>query len=281
MSAGNEMPERGDQPLKKEIKHFTTMAREAWDEVNPRHQSYKKKSGHKKKFLRKNYHTLPAPLHEAFLDYGLEGRSVLHLCCNDGEELVSLKKLNAGRCVGVDISSSAIHSARVLAAGLHLDATFEVADVYDLPDAAYGRFDYVLLTVGALCWLPDLKAFFATATSQLKDGGHLVIMEQHPFSAIVEDDMKVSETFGYFDKTPYEEAGDLDYLGKEAYEGKTCYTFHHTLADIFSALLENKLQLSRFEEHPDDLSNLKRELERAPQTFPLSYLLVATLNIPT
>lgn len=258
-----------------DIKRFTSKVQEAWDEVNPRHQAYKKKSGQKKKFLRKNYHTLPAPLHEAFLDFGLEGKSVLHLCCNDGEELVSLKKLNAGKCVGVDISSSAIHSAKVLAAGLHLDVQFETRDVYDLEVNEYGSFDYVLITVGALCWLPNLKSFFEVASGQLKNGGHVLIMEQHPFSDIVEDDMRISDKYGYFDKAPYEEAGDLDYYGKESYQGKTCYSFQHTLSDIFSALIANKFFTERFEEFPDDISNIKGELEKAKRPFPLSYLVAA------
>lgn len=272
------MPDFDESQPKKDIKRYTDMAREAWDEVNPRHQSYKKKSGHKQKFLRKSYHTLSAPLHEAFLDFEMEGKSILHLCCNDGEELVSLKKLGAGKCTGVDISASAVHSAKVLAAGLHLDVQFMTADVYDLAPAAYGKYDYVLLTVGALCWLPDLGKFFDTVSDQLKKGGHVVILEQHPFSGIVEDDMTISTTFGYFDKTPYEESGDLDYLGKEAYEGKKCYTFNHTLGDVLSALIQNGFALKRFEEHPDDISNLKTELEKAPHPFPLSYLLVSQLT---
>ena len=90
------------------------------------------------------------------------GRSLLHLQCHFGQDTLSWAHRGAARVVGLDFSEPAVETARELAAELGYGpdrAAFVAADVYDaaeaVPDTAY---DIVYTGIGALNWLPDLRA---------------------------------------------------------------------------------------------------------------------------
>jgi tRNA (mo5U34)-methyltransferase len=95
-------------------------------------------------------------LHRIFPE-GLEGRSVLDCACNCGAFLFYAKEAGAGRCVGFDIREHWIRQARFLAEHRRQpsdEMTFEVADLYDLPQLGLGRFD-VTFFFGIFYHLPD------------------------------------------------------------------------------------------------------------------------------
>lgn len=258
-------------------KKYINANKTAWEEVNALHQEFKK--SYKKSLIEdKNYVAIHQRLLEVLNDIGFKDKHILQLCCNDGEELISLRKLGAGSCTGVDISEAAIASARELNDALGLDCRFYVKDVHEIEDIIHETFDIVLITVGALVWLPDLELFFEKAAGTMCKNATLIIQEQHPFSWIIDEDMKLSETDLYFEKGPYEEEGSLDYLGNADYRGSINYTFNYTLSELINAQIKNNLQIERFEEYPYDISNLRKDIEDKEISFPLSYICISTLH---
>ncbi len=95
-----------------QIKDYTNANREAWNEVTPKHQAYAKEKLDEL-FSRSGY---IIQNHEALLNIfktlPIEGKDLIHLCCNNGSELLSIKNMGANRCVGIDICDEAITEAR-------------------------------------------------------------------------------------------------------------------------------------------------------------------------
>lgn len=159
----------------------------SWNAATRAHDSHK---GDQAAFLRAGGSTLfPEELE---LLGEVRGRRLLHLCCNGGQDTLSLAALGA-RVTGVDISDEAVATARRLARETGLEATFERADVYDwLPRAAAAvaggtpPWDLVFSSYGALCWLSDLRAFARGVAAVLAPGGRLAWIEFHPFTAALE-----------------------------------------------------------------------------------------------
>ncbi len=248
--------------------------KKAWLEVNDFHQNFKEK--YKENLVKdKDFVAIDYNLLHTMERLDFVGKSILHVCCNDGEELISLKKKGADRCVGIDLSDNAIVSARELNEKLKFDCQFYSDNVYNAENHISETFDFVLITVGALVWLPDLNKLFNILSKCMHFGSQLVIHEQHPFSWIIDEEQKLSKTDLYFVKGPYKEKGGLDYLGKEEYEGNDNYTFNYTLAELFNTQIKNGLNIQSFEEFPFDISNLKSDIEKENVSFPLSYICIS------
>src|SRR6185437_2712214 len=111
------------------------------------------------------------------------GLEILHLQCHFGLDSLTLAQHGA-RVVGLDFSAPAIEAARRLAAELKLSdrAQFVASDVYEAAAALpeHARFDRILVSWGALCWLPDMIAWAALIARFLKPGGWLALAEAHP-----------------------------------------------------------------------------------------------------
>ncbi len=246
----------------------------AWSEVNEFHQEFKKK--YKMEFVKnRDFVAIDDRLLQTMQNLNFNGKSILHICCNDGEELISLKKKGAGKCAGIDISTKAIASAKELNKNLGFDCKFYSDNVYNIENHISETFDFILITVGALAWLPNLDLLFKKLIELMNSGARLIIQEQHPFSWLIDDEMKLSKTDLYFKKGPYKEKGTLDYLGNQDYEGSDNYTFNYTLGELFNAQIKNGLSLQSFQEFPFDISNLKATIENEEVSFPLSYICIS------
>jgi SAM-dependent methyltransferase len=210
---------------------------------------------------------------------GLAGKAVAQLSCNNARELISVKMAGAGRCVGFDISEAFIEQGQRLVAASGVDVELVRTNVYDIDDSHTQRFDLVYVTIGTLGWLPDVARFFALAARLLRPGGELLVYEMHAFLNLFDDLNLTPEApnlaRSYFDRGPSKYEGCNDYFDPTAVVTSPSYWFHHTLADIISALLKSGLALTAFEEYPHDLSGTFAALERAPMSLPLSYSLLA------
>ncbi|MEL6820816.1 MAG: methyltransferase domain-containing protein, partial [Calditrichota bacterium] len=177
----------------KPIKQFTDQNRIAWEEVNHYHQQAKQKV--KERFRAEpEFLALDRHLKARLSELGISGKSLLHLMCNDGEELMSAKRMGAERCIGIDISSTAIDSANELAKQLGLEnVSFKQSDAYDVDIQMLDNrpFDIAMTTVGALCWLPDLSLFFRRLNSFLATGAKVLIHEIHPVSYLLDDELNL------------------------------------------------------------------------------------------
>lgn len=167
--------------------------RRSWNAATRAHNSHKREQA---AFLRGGGSTLFPE--ELALVGALSGRSLLHICCNAGQDTLSLARLGA-RATGVDISDEAIAFAEKLSIDSGIAAEFERADIYDwLPRAAAARrrFDRVLMSYGVLGWMSDLEALFAGIAGVLEHGGRVVSLEFHPSLMMFDDELRLS--YPYF-----------------------------------------------------------------------------------
>ncbi len=164
--------------------------RRSWNAVVPAHASHRPGQA---AFLRSGGSTL-FPEERALLG-DLEGRTLLHLLCNDGQDSLSLAALGAS-VTGVDISDAAIERARQLSAESGIAARFVRADLYDYLGALAGeRFERIYCGYGAICWLEDLAAFAHAVSAALAPGGHFALMEFHPASNMFDAQWRLTHAY--------------------------------------------------------------------------------------
>jgi ubiquinone/menaquinone biosynthesis C-methylase UbiE len=262
-----------------DLKRITESNRAAWNEVMPLHQ---RAAGEKwdRLFAQPGYVRLDEIEIGLFHQLGLKGKSVVHLCCNNGVELLSLKNLGAGECVGFDICDAAIREASERASKCQIDCQFVRSDVYEI-DAGYAdRFDLAYISVGCLGWMPDLELFFEKSAALLRRGGQVFIREIHPFSEMLP--LSQGDAAGglrvvgpYFKPEPYVEQGGLDYVGNSDYPaGATQYWFVHTLSSIVMGLIHQGITIEHFSESEQAVSPHQRHIEAAQDGVPLSYVMI-------
>ena len=171
----------------------------------------------------------------------VQNKSLLHLQCHFGQDTLSWARLGA-KVTGVDLSSTAIKSARELNQALALDATFVECDVYGFDEINHQRFDIVYTSYGVLIWLPDLDRWANTISKALKPGGEFHLVEFHPFNDLLAG-------YSYFSK----EEPDIEEEGTytENCDGtlQTMVTWPHPVSDVVSALIRAGLFIELFEEH--------------------------------
>ena len=211
------------------------------------------------------------------------GQAVAQVCCNNGRELLSIRNLGAGRCVGFDISDEFIAQARKLNVAARQNCEFVQSDAYAIPASYQGKFDLVYLTVGALGWMPDLPSFIYVLVGLLKPGGTLLLYEMHPFLDMLDPVNQADPTnplklrHSYFKADPFVDTGGLDYYSHQEYESKPQYWFHHKLSDILGAVLKAGLVIKTFDEYPHDISAVFEHLEKLQVNVPMCYVLEACL----
>lgn len=236
--------------------------RRAWNEATKAHNSHKADQA---RFLRDGGSTLFPEELELLGD--IQGKRLLHLQCNAGQDTLSLARLGA-RVTGVDISDVAIDVARQLAADSGIPGVFHRADVYDwLEEAARRseRFDVVFCSYGFLVWLSDIRAWARGIASILSPGGRFVMIEFHPFLAMLDDHgRQIAHDYGGGWLWTFDE-GIGDYvawagpsLAPSGYlEGVQDFRNPHPshefvwgVGDLVSALLDAGLRLEALREYP-------------------------------
>src|SRR5947208_7391471 len=97
---------------------------------------------------------------------GLVGKTLLDIGCGTGFFALETLRQGASSCIGVDLSSAAIHEANEFAkeSGLQDRARFEVADAASIQHAA----DIVVMDK-VLCCYPDADSLLKTASSSSSD----------------------------------------------------------------------------------------------------------------
>jgi ubiquinone/menaquinone biosynthesis C-methylase UbiE len=205
----------------------------------------------------------------------LAGKSVVQLACNNGRELISVKKAGAGRCVGVDLSEGFIEQARQLASLANVDVEFICTNVYELPHDLDGSFDLVYITIGVFGWLADVDTFIEIIARLLKPGGQLFIYEMHPILNMFEAEKGLEIDDSYFRVEPFVDDTSPDYYDpSQVVEGKS-YWFPYKLSDIIGGCLKHGLSLEHFEEYGHDLSMVYAAFEHFDKKPPLSFSLLA------
>lgn len=263
-------------PSDDDLIDVTTQNIQAWDEVAPIHA----KHNHERllKDVRSPRFSALDEVETGLLeDLHVAGKDVAQVCCNNGRELLSVKRMGAARCVGFDGAQGFITQARELADAAGLEAEFVCTDIYDLDPAHANAFDIVTITIGVLGWMPDIDRFFEVVAGLIRPGGALFIYEQHPVMEMFktgDDDEPVEFELSYFSKEPYVETDGLDYYGFTEYDAKPVTSFIHTMSDVIMAGVRQGMAVEHFREYPDHISNAWYNLEAADLGVPMSYTLV-------
>jgi ubiquinone/menaquinone biosynthesis C-methylase UbiE len=268
-----------------DLKEYTRANRDAWNEVMPKHQKvYKEELD--TLFARPGYIITfqnDKDVLRIFDKVNIRGKDVIHMCCNNGVELMSIKNMGANRCVGIDISEIAIDEASERAKKCNIDCEFIRSDVYELPENLFNSFDIVQITPGCIGWMPDINMFFNICRKVLRPEGFFFINEVHPFSELLPfDDSDVENRLQivdkYFHDGPIIENISLDYIGGEQYKAKTQYWFVHTISDLVMALNRNGFRITEFIESTCDVSAGHRKIEALNAQIPLSMILLSETN---
>jgi len=260
-----------------ERRAFTDANRLAWDEAAPAHAKANK-ARLLEQFSTPGSCTLDDHCLDRLKEIGFAGKSIAQLGCNNGRELLSLKNLGAGRCVGFDASAAFIAQARELAAvATQTDVTFVTTDIYMIPTEHTDPFDIVMSTIGVLGWMPDIDGFFDVAARLTRAGGHLFVEEMHPVLLMYEPGEGKGASYlkySYFRQEPWVEKNGLDYYTGTTYESKPNYAFPHTLSDIVMGAIGAGFTLRHFAELDFDISLFCSDLEQHEAKPPLGMTMV-------
>jgi len=261
---------------------YTAANRAAWEASAPYHEEGAEFAALLEGFAKPGFSCLDAVLTERLMALEVAGKDVAQICCNNGREILSVKNLAAGRCVGFDQSAAFLAQARRLAEAGGITCDFVEGDVYKIAEAspgAYdGAFDIVLITIGVFGWMPELGAFFDVVTRLLRPGGALLVYEEHPIMNMFEpgaaDPLKPVNS--YFKAKPFEDTGAIVYDGTQDLPGETQYWFVHKLSDVMSACLERGLAIEHVREYAHNINADEFEIYKDQEAqLPLSYMLVA------
>ena len=252
--------------------YYTKRNIASWDEVASIHESINTTLTEDVK--RGNYNNLNPDFNELVDSYSIQNKSVIHVCCNNGIDLISLKKKGAGRCVGVDGSSAFIEQAIKLAKSAdQSDIEYLCSDIYELP-AHLNSYDFVMITVGVLGWMPDINKFMDTCSSLLVPGGCLLLEDLHPILGMYEEGSPSFIDSSYFNAEPFRDTDGLDYFTYEKYDAKENFWFHHTLEKILMSALSFDLKLEHIKELNYNIGNFCADLQTADNNPPLGINLV-------
>ncbi len=187
----------------------------------------------------------------------VSGKSLLHLQCHFGLDTISWARLGA-KVTGIDFSEKAIMKAKELSKELNLSTNFIQTNIYDIPKNISEQFDIVFTSYGVLCWLPDLEKWAEIIDLCLKPGGIFYIVESHPFTDMIDYEIKDNLILKYpytsKDGKPlkYEEDGTYTDVEGEGtiLENKTGYEWAHSFSCIINSLLSAGLQIEYVHEFP-------------------------------
>jgi ubiquinone/menaquinone biosynthesis C-methylase UbiE len=180
---------------------------------------------------------LPPQVRHALAD--LTGKRVLDLQCGTGESAAQLAELGA-TVTGVDSSAEALAIARERWPRI----LWIEGDVQSLPrELRRGRFDLAYAGWNS-DWLHDLSAWAAGIASALREGGDVLVFDEHPAAKAVDGLMHWRE----------------DYF----HEGERR---SWRLGQIVTALAQAGFAVRALEEYPQSPGNVRHHDARIPGTF--------------
>ena len=254
--------------------------RKAWNASAPHHLKSERYRRLLDGFKKPGFSCLDDLLEERLKALGINGKDIAHLCCNNGCEVLSAKNLGAARAVGFDQAGAFLEQAESFRQAGGIEARFVETSVLDIDESFDETFDIIMVTIGALGWLPDLPRFITVVRRLLRAGGALCIHEQHPIMVMMEpfepnpDPTRL--IYSYFKPEPFEEEGPIVYDGRTVPGDQKHYWFVHTLADILSACLDHGFQIEHFKEYPHNISSADFDIfNDQPAQLPQCYMLVA------
>jgi SAM-dependent methyltransferase len=177
----------------------------------------------------------------------VQGKSILHLQCHFGQDSLSLARMGA-QVTGIDLSDAAITKAREINTSLGTQAEFICCDVYSLKEHLHKKFDIVFTSYGTIGWLPDMDQWAGIVQHFLNPGGEFIMAEFHPLVWMYNNEF-TEIGYSYFNTGPIIEESTGTYTDRNAPIQYTEYGWNHALEEVFTALLNQGLQLQVFKEY--------------------------------
>lgn len=181
----------------------------------------------------------------------VSGKTLLHLQCHIGTDTLSWARLGA-TVTGVDLSDKSIELARRLSRDCGTPATFVEAELYDSPGVISEKFDIVYTGIGALCWIPDIRAWAKVVSGFLKPGGVFHLRDGHPVLQSLDENSDDEFRIVH----PYLEAGGVMEFSEPITDGvdgelghRTQYEWPHGLGEIVTALIDAGMKIEFVHEH--------------------------------
>jgi len=224
---------------------------------------------------------LDKPLNDFLDQVDLSNKIVGQFCTNNGRELLSIATRGIQQGYGFDIAKNMVDYANQVAIKTNLPVTFIETNILEIDDTYNNTFDYLFITVGALCWFENLDVFFSIVGKVLKKGGKLVINEAHPVINLLATDDEPGFIIGhekemvydYFKSEPWE-TESMGYMTENQKQSSKFYSFSHTLSSIINSISKHQMSINSFFEFDYCIANLLNHLDH--QGIQLSYLLVAS-----
>ena len=235
-------------PTNPKDKPYFDLNREWWDEVVPVHEASR---GYDRAGFLRGQKAL-CPVERAELGPLVAGKKLLHLQCHFGMDTLNWARLGA-IVTGLDFSLAAIEAARRLSTKSGIPGRFVHANVYDAAAALEEKFDIVYTGIGALNWLPDIRAWAQVAAACLADGGRLYVYEGHPMLWTLDserDDGLLVVRERYFElPDPMLFEGDSTYVDGPKLQKRKTAEWNHGLGAIITAVIDAGLKISFVHEH--------------------------------
>lgn len=224
---------------------------------------------------------LEKPMIEFLDQEDLTDKVIGQFCCNNGRELLSISKRGIRHGYGFDIAKNMVSYGNETASKAQLPVTLIEANILEIDHTYHNQFDFLFITVGALCWFHDLFPLFSICEKVLKPNGKLVIHESHPTVNMLatEDEPRFIKghekelVYDYFKTEPWE-TGSMGYMTENQELSSKFYSFTHPMSSIITAIVQNKLMINSLSEYDYCIANLVPHLNH--QGLPLSYFLVAS-----
>lgn len=222
----------------------------AWDERVPAHWDSAMYRHHADALRRGD-----PMLHQGLVDLAgdQQGKSLIHLQCHMGMETLAWALLGAST-VGVDFSPNAVDKANTLRDELKLNTRFICANVYDTPDHLGGEtFDTVFVSIGSLCWLPDMTRWAQLVASLLKPNGLLLLNDVHPVINMLDDHDHppgFAVTYPYLgDERLVLDDDENSYAAQDTvFKNNKMAEWPHTFGTIITQLVQAGLRIESMEE---------------------------------
>lgn len=177
----------------------------------------------------------------------LSGKRIAHLQCHLGMDTLSLARHGA-QVTGLDFSPPAIAEARALASSCGMGARFVVANVYDAVEALGETYDVVYTGKGALCWIPDLRAWANVVAALLVPGGALYLSEFHPFLQMLTYETLEFE-YPYFNDQAEVWDDGSDYADPDAkLANERSVEWPHPVSEVICSIIDAGLRIEYFHE---------------------------------
>ena len=180
---------------------------------------------------------------------GVRGLDVLYLQSHLGADGVVMARAGA-RVTCADFSATALQRARELAGRVGVEIETVETDSRALPASLHGRFDLVYVTVGAICWIDDLRLWMRQVSLALRPGGRFVMVEIHPlYQQFYAREPELIIDFGYGGGASISETDTGSYADPDADFESTTTNYAHSVGEIVTGAVRAGLRIDSLEEH--------------------------------